>query len=152
MLIRSRNAEVGENHGNEEDIVQAERFFNQITGEKQNGGRASVRLAAGEIEPQPMMLIGKEHKDIERKRDADPHAAQYHGFLERYGARLVVDDPQIQRQQEEYKENECRPQPHHESSGSQGIQVPVPLFICALDLSPLPLARRSALTEAKIVK
>src|SRR5258708_6602356 len=110
MLVRSRNAEVRENHGNEEDIVQAERFFNEITGEEQNGGRASVRLATGEIEPKPMMLICKEHKDIERKRDADPHAGQYQGFLERYSARLAVDNPQIQRQQEEYEENECRPQ------------------------------------------
>jgi hypothetical protein len=61
-----------------------------------------------------MMLIGKEDEDIEGKRDADPHAAQYQRFLERYCASLVVKYPQIQRHQQEYEKNECRPQPHLE--------------------------------------
>jgi hypothetical protein len=93
--------------------------FSIRTCEEQNRGRASVWLAPGEIEPEPMMLIGKEDEDIEGKRDADPNAAQYQGFLERYCATLPVEYPQIQRHQEEYEKNERHPQPHQEPFGSE---------------------------------
>ena len=72
VLIQCWNAKGREDHCNHEDIVQAERFFDHITCKEKNCRGSAVRLALGEVKPEPVVLVCKIDEDIESERNTDP--------------------------------------------------------------------------------
>ena len=95
VLIRQGNGKIGEDQQEDKDVVHAERFFDQITGEKFQG---QLR-PAGIINPR-----------VKGQSQADPDHAPYTGLFARHLARFTMEDPQVQEQQDENNQGETDPE------------------------------------------
>ncbi|MOA03279.1 hypothetical protein D3C78_1227760 [compost metagenome] len=73
-----RNGKVAEQHQPDEDVIDRQRFFDQITGEE------GQRLGVGDGAPGGLVQVVPEAQ-VEQQREADPHQRPTGGLLERHG-------------------------------------------------------------------
>ena len=100
-LQRGRDRERGKQQHEDEDVVDAERFLQQVTGEILTGGALAP--------PQPQ-------KPAEGEPGRDPQAAQHRGGAQAVTARIPGDD-QIHRDERGEDGERYRPGPGHRDAG-----------------------------------
>jgi len=83
VLVCRRHRERGEDQGEDEDVVDRERQFDEIAGEVLPTGGASARER--DVRPEP-------------QRKPDPDCAPAGGLTKRHGLGVAMEDQQIQRQ------------------------------------------------------
>jgi hypothetical protein len=104
MLILLRNAEVGEDHHDDEDVVDAERLLDDVAGEEGQRGLGVLP----DVQP-----------ESEDERERHPDAGPDRSFLRANDVRPAMEDAEVEREHPEHERVEQDPEPdicRHESS------------------------------------
>ena len=109
MLIDGRDGKIGEDQRDDEDVVDAERFFQDVPGEKGEGGRLSVRLGVGQIKSQPVPLVGEIKEQIEEQGQTDPDTGPDECLAGLDHVGLSMEDPEVEGQQQPDQQDETQP-------------------------------------------
>ena len=132
MLIFTRHCEILKQHRDDEHVVDAERFLDDVSGDELEEGRPAVvdaavgkrRTAIDGIrrhpEPEPAMLVAQIDESRERQREHHPHARPGQRFANRNDVGLAVKDSEIEGEQEENEDKKGNPDDHH---GLQALVV-----------------------------
>ena len=94
VLVSGRDFEVGENDEKNEEVVDAERFFDQISGKKLKRGFMPVPIV---------------YTDVEQQGNPNPHSAPNERLLDADFVRLSVENDQIHKQHNEHEDVESNP-------------------------------------------
>ena len=96
VLIGRGHGEVGEQHRKNEDVIHAQRVFDDVA-----GGELQSRLRPGEIPK----------ADVEEHGEGDPRDRPAAGFAKRNDVRLPVEDAEVEREHAEDEDVEADPEP-----------------------------------------
>jgi len=118
VLVQGRHPEIAEDHDDHEDVVDAQRLLDNVTGEVLAQRRAAVIGGAvddvdAEPESEPVGIVGEPDEDPERKPQGDPERRPAEGFLHPDHVRFAVKDAQVQGQHQEHEGDETCPHPDH---------------------------------------
>jgi hypothetical protein len=94
VLVRGRHGEVGEEEGDDEDVVDRQRLLHQVAGQE-----LQRRLAAREVPD----------AGVERHRQRDPDGAPRRRLAQAHRVRLAMEHAQVQRQHHEHGGVEAHP-------------------------------------------
>ncbi len=110
VLVGQGHSEVGEDQGDDEDVVQAQGFFHHVPGEKIQGRLLAAQLLdqpAAEMDP--VVFVDEVHPDVERQGQHHPEHRPGHRLAQGNFPRLAVEHPQVQDEHQENKQQESDP-------------------------------------------
>ena len=105
VLVLQRHAEVGEDHGEHENVVHRQRPFDEVAGEELD------RVPAAQPPPD---------EAVEADREGRPEAGPEGTFAERGLVRLLVKDGEIEHQHHDHEDREGDPVPHLDFTAGHG--------------------------------
>src|SRR5262249_55460845 len=94
VLINRRHPEIGEDHEKDEEIIDTQGFFNEITSEEGQSG---------------IVATPQVHAKIEQECQHNPHGAPAQSFFHLYHVCLTMEYPQIERQHHEHERTKAPP-------------------------------------------
>jgi hypothetical protein len=110
VLVGRGHAKGGKYQHKHEDIVDAERLLDQVTGQ--------------ELQPD-LGTLPNIHCRVERQCQADPNGAPNARLTPRDNVRLAVDDAQIERQHGQHEQIETDPQRRRPDAHGSSPPLPV---------------------------
>ncbi len=114
MLMGGRDSQVAEDQGDDAEVVDAERFFDHVSGQERRRGDPTVGLRVREVHAEPVLLVAEVDEQREQERQPDPGAAPQQRFANGNHVRFAVEHAQIERQQDHDETDETDPQPFHD--------------------------------------
>ena len=166
MLVAGLYAKVGEDQHENEDVVDAQGFFNDVTRQiLLRRGPAVVDHAIHRVhrspQPKPLAFIAVVDEQGKGQPQGDPHSGPDESLLHPDHMGLAVKDPEVQRKHQEHKADESGPQQYHwapsgvmESRFLTDCRPPVGREVaCRVQWRIMwPFARRPTLCEARRIR